>query len=547
MKTIQVDMFAVGLGAAILTQFRLADGQAVSVLADGGMGPGDYPADGVHDKIGEAFQSFPTGMVAKRIDLMVGTHYDADHLKGLIPIAADDAIEIGEVWLPPIKDDTDEIPGHLSEAGSYLAQRFYDDEGERELLRYLKVQRQQVEEILAAEARVLESLAGEDERPYRLELPHYRRLESRRQLPDLEPTGRETGPSTEDYVQYFEAHELDAAALTGTGSAHGSATYDSSVKDIRDIALSERPFRYYVDHLESIDARGLTRTGLRARRVMPAMLASIRKSTAAKAITAVHLHKLVQALRARSKPVRPQCHYIAAGKPVRFVWSDHKRRFTPRQRGGEAELVVTLLGPCDRLVEKHRSKLPVGSYMYALSMSRAPIRLEGITESNQLSYIFTMEMAGQRVLISGDAGCYDFKDDDDEYFPRLLKALMPLHVIQVAHHAGHNYDFYNTLLSAKFAEQRAVAYLLLSHDVHDKTRPSAAFGQFIAEIRKHDDDVVLLFTSQPTEDKVADYDELVHAVAPSGSPPSSRGDVRLCYGPIVGGVGWAVERHSVSV
>ena len=59
--------------------------------------------------------------------------------------------------------------------------------------------------------------------------------------------------------------------------------------------------------------------------------------------------------------------------------------------------------------------------------------------------------------------------------------------------------------------------------------------------------MVLLFTSQPTADKVADYDELVHAVAPSGSPPSSRGDVRLCYGPIEAGVGWAVERHSVSV
>jgi hypothetical protein len=71
-----------------------------------------------------------------------------------------------------------------------------------------------------------------------------------------------------------------------------------------------------------------------------------------------------------------------------------------------------------------------------------------ITPSNRLSYIFTLSWAGQRLLISGDSGCYEFRDADGQFFPALLHALSLLHVIQIAHHAGDNYDFYNTLLSS---------------------------------------------------------------------------------------------------
>src|SRR5687768_14698015 len=120
-KIIQVDVFAVGLGAAILSQFRNENGTVVSVLADGGVGPGDYKADNVFKRLPEAWQSFKAEAQPNRIDLMIGTHYDGDHLKGLIPIAKDDSIQIGEVWLPPIKDDEDEIKAHISETADYLA------------------------------------------------------------------------------------------------------------------------------------------------------------------------------------------------------------------------------------------------------------------------------------------------------------------------------------------------------------------------------------------------------------------------------------------
>lgn len=63
-KKIQVDMFEVLLGAAMLLQFQLQGGKVVRVIVDAGVTP-------------------------KHVALMVGTHYDEDHLTGLVPIVED--------------------------------------------------------------------------------------------------------------------------------------------------------------------------------------------------------------------------------------------------------------------------------------------------------------------------------------------------------------------------------------------------------------------------------------------------------------------------
>jgi hypothetical protein len=42
-----------------------------------------------------------------RLDLVIGTHYDADHLEGLMPIIADRDITITEAWMPPVANDTE--------------------------------------------------------------------------------------------------------------------------------------------------------------------------------------------------------------------------------------------------------------------------------------------------------------------------------------------------------------------------------------------------------------------------------------------------------
>ena len=121
LPSIQIDMFEVQLGAGLLVQFRTCD-QVVRVLADAGVHASGYPKDHVHRKLTDAFESFDAS-ASRRIDLIVGTHYDADHLDGLVPIIEDPTIEIGEAWLPPVANDNLKarvggLPGRRRPAGA---------------------------------------------------------------------------------------------------------------------------------------------------------------------------------------------------------------------------------------------------------------------------------------------------------------------------------------------------------------------------------------------------------------------------------------------
>ena len=107
MRRIQVDMFEVQLGAAVLVQFSTPNGP-VRVLADAGVKASGYPVDHVHGKLQDAFDSF--GDPRRRLDLIIGTHYDEDHLVGLVPIIEDSSISIGEAWMPPVANDTQPNP-----------------------------------------------------------------------------------------------------------------------------------------------------------------------------------------------------------------------------------------------------------------------------------------------------------------------------------------------------------------------------------------------------------------------------------------------------
>jgi hypothetical protein len=114
-----------------------------------------------------------------------------------------------------------------------------------------------------------------------------------------------------------------------------------------------------------------------------------------------------------------------------------------------------------------------------------------------------------------------------------------LHVVQVAHHAGHNAHFYRCLLASDFAAHTEHSYLLLSHGTDDKHRPSGVFGQFVEAIRKESDKVRLLFTSRPREEKVRDFKAMF---GPLTDPPQSSGDVRLVYDEN----GWKVVAHVIA-
>ncbi len=153
------------------------------------------------------------------------------------------------------------------------------------------------------------------------------------------------------------------------------------------------------------------------------------------------------------------------------------------------------------------------------------------------------ELAGQKVLITGDAGCVDFWDRKAKrYHPALISALNDLHVAQVAYHAGNNHRFYEVLENSAFAGGSGPeSYLLLSHADHDTYRPSAAFDAFVAKLSANQATFELLTTSQPDPAKVTAY--RTHYHPPTQSPAKSVGDVRLSYQNST----WTGDQHLVKV
>ena len=91
---IEIEMFEVGLGSSIYVRLRHPDGN-VRILADGGIERG-LPEDRV---LRNLMSVLTKESEERRIELVIGTHYDEDHLRGLIPIVQSD-IQISEAWLP---------------------------------------------------------------------------------------------------------------------------------------------------------------------------------------------------------------------------------------------------------------------------------------------------------------------------------------------------------------------------------------------------------------------------------------------------------------
>jgi hypothetical protein len=203
--------------------------------------------------------------------------------------------------------------------------------------------------------------------------------------------------------------------------------------------------------------------------------------------------------------------------------------------------VLTLLGPSKSLVTKQWDKLPVGEYLARASFGLATP--EPITESNQLSYVAVLEQDTQRLLVCGDAGFVDFKPEGrgKPFYPKLLASLAPLHVVQVAHHAGYNKFFYFGLIDAGYDKQTEPSFLLLSHAENDSTRPNEQFGRFIELVRSPQRALSLLFTSQPLEPHVRDFKALAAPVV--GVRPTTCGDLQLVHDTN----GWRITKHAIQV
>lgn len=517
MTDIQLDMFEVQLGAAILLSFGI-DGRKVRVLADAGVKASSYAADHVLQKLNQIFGDGP-----RRIDLIIGTHYDEDHLVGLVPIIKDETISIGEAWMPPVADDIANSPVDQPVAASQLlAHKFKGESGRAALAEYLDAKRRDITVV----TNIAEDLANRDldRSEFNLQGKYFRVAPDAVNMPgDLSVFRQVLG---EDDCDHGVEQELEPDPLvedliaTVRRSGLGNRWYFSEYGSTKDLVAHAKWLNTDQPNVEAAQL---------------ASLVSVRKGLAKDAINAKALHDVVQALDARSIPIRTEI--IEDGVPRTYRWSATDDRFVLAKAPVDG-LRFTLLGPSKSLVKKHRDRLPVVEASKIALLFRGEIR--SITPSNQLSYIGCFGFLEQGILVSGDAGCVDFKSGRDSYHQPLLDAMTPLHVIQVAHHGGNNAHFYRALDAAKYPEQDAQSYLLLSHAFHDKTRPSDVFHDFLLMTLGKGDDVKLLFTSEPTRDKVVDY---LNAIQPTVGTAGLTGDIRLEF---ASGT-WNVTKHAVAV
>lgn len=530
-NSIQVDMFEVQLGAALLLQFQLEGTGTVCVLADAGVL--GRPRNHVLTKL----QALTPDI--DRLDLVIGTHYDADHLDGLVPIIEDTKIEIGEVWLPPVANDTEPAtPTGMIEDHQLLGYQFAEEDGRRRLGRYLENKMFECETLLDLEEEAGEPVSMPSVQEFFAELP----------VGELRGGLRE-GKS---YLarRYFDKHIQHAnATLDDAGHTHADETIveppDPEAMN-KQVVLSAVSQMVLQDEVSRVGIKGFL--GQRWHASVGAAtrdrkhLATLRRSIAKDAINATSLAEVVAALRSTRPKVPILYHIIPEGEPRRFVWRASQRRFVAGKNIRAEGPDISLMGPSDRLVRQHKNRLPVGDHILALAFRT--IDLKSISASNQLSYILRFSYEGQGILVSGDAGCVDFnlKPGSRKYHPKLLQAMLPLHVIQVAHHGGNNAHFYRVLQKAGYASQSAPSLLLLSHATDDNHRPSKEFEIFVENVRAEGNDISVLFTCRPQRKKVREFLDVIHP--PIGSEAGkSEGDVRVTFD----GTKWSVKAHAVQL
>jgi hypothetical protein len=268
------------------------------------------------------------------------------------------------------------------------------------------------------------------------------------------------------------------------------------------------------------------------------LLATVIRNESKDAISAEILNELVQTIRTKQKSAPIRWEEISPGTPKRFTWDPAARRFVESSQGAydsSQEPKFVLLGPSSTLVKKHEKRIPIGKYETAYASAKR------ISPSNELSYVLAFEAHGQRVLVSGDAGLVDTKQETgDSFFPEILEQLKRLEVVQVAHHGGNNGSFYEALIAAGSTSGKGPVTLLLSHDLKDRLRPTEEFFSFVASLSGGGKASQIAFTSAPDWKKLKGREV---TIAPQYPADTRRdvGDVRLS---LRNGL-WAVDQHAV--
>jgi beta-lactamase superfamily II metal-dependent hydrolase len=197
---IQVDMFDVQLGAALLIQFRHDQGEVVRVLADAGVDPRSrYKQDHVLAPLKLAMRDFDDRTC--RLDLIIGTHYDADHLEGLVPIINDRSIDIVEAWMPPVANDTtphtvDDDP----EERQVLAKQLDSENGRSVLERYFQAKHRDCDYLQGLQRAAEEAAEGRNQERPRMQWA---------------PERRRSDDWLEEHRSAFRRHIYEASAALG--------------------------------------------------------------------------------------------------------------------------------------------------------------------------------------------------------------------------------------------------------------------------------------------------------------------------------------------
>lgn len=514
--SIELEMFAVGLGSSIYLRCR-SETDEIRILADGGVG------HGISETLVERkLSTILDNENADRIDLIIGTHYDEDHLRGLVSVVKH-GWAIGELWLPPILDDTATLVSDiLPPPSKLLGNRFIEDPSH-------------VSHYVTEKIRAIRTCREVE-----------RKLGSERQLPRLPETFDATSP--EDRADLLEQLR---AELRINDAEHGEC--DDHVDDAEwDIEASPYPAfdgHFYheaslvfsgslyqpmdwplsASYLEHLVSRGMAEPALYS-------IARIRKAKVKDAINALALDDLIQATAGTGISVRFE--HIAKGQPIEFHWDIADRRF---RRGGPLVGNVTrlvVLGPSDLLIKRHAAKLPVqDSIGFALVVRD---RLKGISPSNQLSYVIKIEHDEQSVLICGDSGFNDFMTRK-VVEPAIAAELKHISVLQIAHHGGNAYRFYRVLESVWAARPKSPPIMLLSHGENDSFRPIPEFGKLVEVVSFKNADPFIAFTSKPDPVNVQSFKGQVFDATPSAPAPS--GDVRLEFAEGQ----WRCVKHAIQV
>jgi hypothetical protein len=299
MARIQVDMFEVQLGAALLLQFQTKTERVIRVLADAGVAAGGYSKHHVHNKLDEAFVAF--GNKQRYLDLIIGTHYDADHLEGLVSIIDDKSIHIREAWMPPVANDAEPHPADQRvEDRHFLGRQFVGKNGERVLNAYLHAKAdicQQLEE--------LEWMGYE----------RSRQISDKPRLHDIKKEHEKTS------LQFFKQHVESANATLGEYEySHADEDFPADVllssnlsSDLR-LFLLGAPSRNNMNVQELFRGCGDDSQSLAAAQMRS--IAYIRRSSARDAINATSLAKVVKSLKAREIPT--SYNMVQDGQPPSF-------------------------------------------------------------------------------------------------------------------------------------------------------------------------------------------------------------------------------------